>query len=243
MSIGGVVLSIPASQPKHPWFESCRPLVHRPVLTGKVGQARTCLQRLGWGNNTKKGVAQKASKVRASVLQCSVTLQLTSYIKHWSIIKIRAPINGVVISTSASQPSGHWIELRRRLIHRQALTEKVGRADLAAEARVILRRVWHRMRSKCELGPPRCFSALWPFNFLSYNPIPSLYALPLPPVGLPMEFFFRRRQSLVGDPHLAFACRRHLRRRSEMRPTAVSMKQVSAFSQPRSSAMGQISIG
>ncbi len=38
-SICGVVVSTLASQPSDHWFESCRPLVHRPVLTGKVGRS------------------------------------------------------------------------------------------------------------------------------------------------------------------------------------------------------------
>ncbi len=45
-TIGGKVVSALAAQPNVHWIECHRQLVHRPVLTGMVGRARTCLQRL-----------------------------------------------------------------------------------------------------------------------------------------------------------------------------------------------------
>jgi hypothetical protein len=56
-----------------------------------------------------------------------------SEIKLWI-----APIGGVVVNVLLSQYSGRWFEsLRRRLIHRPALTGKVGREkNLPPEARV-----------------------------------------------------------------------------------------------------------
>ncbi len=82
--MGGVVVSASASQPSSLWFESRQPL-HRLVLTGMVGRARTCLQRLRWGKNTD-GAAQKASlSVSLVCFGASVHRDPPPYISHHAL--------------------------------------------------------------------------------------------------------------------------------------------------------------